>query len=540
MGRPLPWILALAMALHAIDIGQSLLPAQDGLKFLRVARDFHHQPWADVVRASDQHPLYPAAVACLQPVLQVPMGSGPESWRLSAQLVSVLAMLAMVLAIYRLARTWFGERAANLSALFAVILPFPALIGHDTLADSLSLALVGWALVAGECALRRATPTASIACGTLAGLGFLARPEAVLVLVAVVAALLWKCLRDEAARRPPASEALRFWWPRFTPILLMFACCGGFMAGYAIVKGELTEKLAIRLAGGMGPAAPAQRIAPAPSADWFDPGWDFSPKEDLQRQLRATWWVASVIVANRWLEAMSYLLAPLAILGGFAAARAKSNAVFHGCSDSSLIIARRLTCCVVVVWWLVLARHLGLMGYLSDRHVLTLVLISLPWAGAGAIALNQMIARHSNPHRAARLHAAFVLTIVVCGVLAQIKSDHPSRWGHRAAGDWLRAIAQPGEAVLDTRGWAAFISGLPSYDYWHVRQAFTDSRLRFLVVGADELHAQSARGATLRDLLDRVGSLVQSFPSRQGEHGQDVLVYRLKPPRPVEEIAAWQ
>ena len=180
MGRPLYWILALATVLHAIDLGQSFLPAQDGLKFLRVARAFHHQPWADVVRASDQHPLYPVVVASLEPVLRVVLGPGPETWRLTAQLVSVLAALATVGAIHRLARTWLSERAANLAALFAVISPFPALIGHDTLADSLALALVGWALVAGDRTLTRPTRSSALMCGTLAGLGFLARPEAVL------------------------------------------------------------------------------------------------------------------------------------------------------------------------------------------------------------------------------------------------------------------------------------------------------------------------------------------------------------------------
>ena len=46
------------------------------------------------------------------------------------------------------------------------------------------------------------------------------------------------------------------------------------------------------------------------------------------------------------------------------------------------------------------------------------------------------------------------------GFAAQVKEGHPSRWGHQAAGRWLAAQADPEAAVLDTRGWAAFVSGL--------------------------------------------------------------------------------
>ena len=53
--RRLVLIAVLAAILHGIGIARSSLPAQDGLKFLRVARQFHEKPWADVVRGSD-HP----------------------------------------------------------------------------------------------------------------------------------------------------------------------------------------------------------------------------------------------------------------------------------------------------------------------------------------------------------------------------------------------------------------------------------------------------------------------------------------------------
>ncbi|HEX8203754.1 MAG TPA: hypothetical protein VF590_24975, partial [Isosphaeraceae bacterium] len=111
--RALPWIVLLAAVLHLIGIARSPLPAQDGLKFLRVARQFHHQPWADVVRASDQHPLYPALIALAQPAIGRVIGPGPDSWRLAAQGVSALASLALLAPLFGLARLAFDDETAT-------------------------------------------------------------------------------------------------------------------------------------------------------------------------------------------------------------------------------------------------------------------------------------------------------------------------------------------------------------------------------------------------------------------------------------------
>ena len=67
--RLLVAIVLLAAALHAIGMARSILPAQDGLKFIRIAREFQTRPWIDVVRGADQHPLYPALVAVAEPVV---------------------------------------------------------------------------------------------------------------------------------------------------------------------------------------------------------------------------------------------------------------------------------------------------------------------------------------------------------------------------------------------------------------------------------------------------------------------------------------
>ena len=77
-------VVLFAVVLHAIAITQTILPAQDGLKFIRIARLFHSQPWTDVVRGSDTHPLYPALIAAAEPVVascRRRTGPTPGGWR---------------------------------------------------------------------------------------------------------------------------------------------------------------------------------------------------------------------------------------------------------------------------------------------------------------------------------------------------------------------------------------------------------------------------------------------------------------------------
>ena len=90
--------------------------------------------------------------------------------------------------------------------------------------------------------------------------------------------------------------------------------------------------------------------------------------------------------------------------------------------------------------------------------------------------------------------------------------------------------------ILDTRGWAAFVSGLPSYTPWQFGRALRDEHLAYLVVGADELAAATARGRSLNRLLDVAGEQVAAFPGRKGGATADVLVYRFHAPGSWEGI----
>ena len=513
--RGLVAVAVLSAALHLAGMVRTPLPAQDGLKFLRVARQFQSQPWVDVVRGSDQHPLYPALVALAEPVVAVPFGHGPTAWRVAAQGVSLVAAVLLLVPLWSLTRHLFGERAAGLAVLLYALLPVPAGVGHDTLADSLCLMLVVSALALGERTLRIGSWRSAMGCGLLIGLGFLTRPEALLVAPAIALAGL--------ARWPVGAASLR----TAGRLLGIAAISGAIVGGYAATKGALSEKLSLRIGTRIGVDAYRSKKAPLrlpPGLD--DPRWDFSPKEETgDDALKADPITALGRLGRDWAEGLGWVLVPIFTLGHVRGRYADEAAT-----------GRRLLGWYSLLFAVVVVRHASTLGYLSGRHALSLVVVAVPWAAAGLTrwAEGFPARRGIEPARAARLGRIGLAALVLVATVVQLKGGHPSRWGHQEAGRWLAREARADQAVLDTRGWAWFLRGGPGYDPWHIRQALGDSHLGFVVVGADELRAPSPRAATLRAILDHAATPAASFPAHEGGRGADVLVYRFEPP------ASWE
>jgi hypothetical protein len=521
--RGLRRVLLLAVALHIAGMARSPLPAQDGLKFIRVAQSFQSQPWLDVIRSSDQHPLYPAAIAAFEPVVARFLGVGPDAWRIAAQGVSALATVLLLIPLFGLIRGLFDEQTAVLGCLLFAVLPLSGSVGHDTLSDPLALLMFTTALHLGLQAWRQRRRVPAVLAGLAAGLGYWTRPEVAVVAVVLLGMSSARFVA-EAARSRRFSITLTS-SPRPGPAPLLAVAFLASVGLYAAFKGEVSEKLALRRAAGVASRHDVARK----SAHWLPPGlddprWDFSPKEESDHPGRLGILAASARTLLAWAEGLGWVLAPLAAWG---AVRVRSNA------------GRAVAAAYGIAFGAVLVRHAMGLGYLSGRHALTLVVATIPWASAGAIDAARTLAvwLRLDPERAAIRRRAAVAAVVAIGALVQAKPAHASRWGHQAAGRWLAEHAAPGDAVLDTRGWAAFVSGCRSYGPWHLRQALTDSRLAFVVIGSDELTSRSRRAETWRAMLDYAADPVAAFPARRGGRGDDVRVYRFVRPATWEGIA---
>ena len=529
-------IVLLAAALHAVGIARTILPAQDGLKFIRVAREFQTNPATDVIRGNDQHPLYPALIALAEPWFAAIFGHGPDTWRVAAQAVAALASIAAIVPLFGLARALFDERIAAISALLFVLLPLPSEMGHDTLSDSLGLLASLSVLRLGGVALATGDRRAFAGCGLAAGVGFLARPEVALAPLAVgITCVAGRWSGKGIDLRPSAL--------RLSTLGITFLSLVG---GYALIKGEVSEKLALRYGSGFMQRTATVRRAPQwlpPGLD--DPRWDFSPKEEGRASESPAGVKASLVqLITRWADGLGGFFGLFAIWGAVRARFVRALIAKELADDSQGVEAppkkiRALLTVYLVVFALVLVRHVGMLGYLSDRHLLPMVAVALPWAAAGTYvcARGVAVALRWPSGRGGRAAGALVVVGILAAVVSpQWRPGHRSRWGQWAAGRWLRENARPSDAVLDTRGWASFVSDRRSYDYWHVRQALTDAKLAYVVVGSDELSAVSRRGATLRALLAYAATPVAAFPGEPDGKGVGVQVYRYQRPDSWEGI----
>jgi Dolichyl-phosphate-mannose-protein mannosyltransferase len=398
-------------------------------------------------------------------------------------------------------------------------------MGHDTLSDSLGLLCTFLALWLATLALRRGDWRFALGSGLAAGLGYLARPEVILVPVAIGLTWLAGLCRDSRLRGVARGPAIA--------VLLSSALV--VIGSYALVKGEISEKLALRYGASLGPTKPTVRRGPPQLPRGLDnPRWDFSPKEETDRIPIRNWRYAVLRILGKAWEELCWLFAVMTVWG-----IVRERYIRGLCQDRDPDYAgdveRRLLLIFAAVYAIALVRHSALLGYLSGRHIVAIVYASVPWAAAGSFVCARGIVvklrMGTGKARIAGILAGCVL--VAASIVVQMQPNHLnhlSRWGHWAAGQWLAGHAASTELVLDTRGWARFVSGHPGYDYWHVRQALTDSHLSYIIVGMDELEAKSARAKTLNALLSYAATPLKNFPAFPGDRTIGVRLYRYQRP----------
>ena len=517
-------IIAGAIALHAWGAVHALLPAQDGLKFLRAARWFQTRDLIDAVRATDQHPLYPRSSPCAALVETVPRrrlellaGLGANRFRPRFDPHVVRDSWSDSFAV----RSARGEsRGLDLR---------PAAVPHadwrDTLADALALSCFAWTMFLGARLLRSASIPNGIGCGLAAGLGFLTRPEVALAAGTIAITAIVEAIR---LKRSFFSTIATGRSRAFSVSVLVFL---SFVGVYALIKGEVSEKLSLRLGATLPPSASVSKkaIGHGLPNGLDDPRWDFSPKEETTHLDRFRTADALRRLVASLVESLGWAFAIFAIWGAVRATRIEgSNPI------------RLLIFIYSLIFILALVRNATTLGYMSDRHALSLVVLSVPWSAAGMLVIGRRLSRILRWNKTAKERwagAAILALMIVVGVSAQVrtKQAHESRIGHFEAGRWLREHARNDEAIYDSRGWASFVAEHDSYDPWHVRQALTDSRLTYLVIGEDELTAPVLAPKPCA-IVRAACAPAETFPKHYAGSHVSVRIFRFQRPKSWEGL----
>jgi hypothetical protein len=441
-------LLALAAGSRLWLLGHTEVAARDSIGYIRYALQLEEQPWYDVLKGSLQHPGYPAAIlAVSRPVRHYLDAPEAVAWQLSAQLASALAGIFLVLPMYFLGRELFDRRVGFWASVLFQCLPTSSRIMADALSESTYLLFAATALLWAVQAVRTRSAVRAALCGLFIGLAYLTRPEGFLILPAALLVLL--AAQMVPAWRGPARRTLACG----VCLIAATAAVGG---PYVAIIHQLTNK-----------PTPLQMMLRSTHA--AAPQEEVGTRGDPQGAVRPllAWWAldwerGSLLWGFRALTAEAikgyYYVAWLPALLALWWFRARLRAV----PGAWVLLVLSLLHCLVL-WRLAVV-----MGYLSERHVLLLVLCGVFWAAAGMAELGRRLANGVQRLRpgsvlltadsrwATRL---LLLALAGSGLVEGLRPLHANRAGHHAAGRWLAEHTQLADPVIDPFCWASYYAG---------------------------------------------------------------------------------
>src|SRR5262245_34726109 len=177
-------LAAVSVAVHAWLITNTAVTARDGIGFARFALALQSPhasvvPWnsersaLDVIKSQEHPPGYPVAIwiaaKFVRHLTPLPL---PDSTLLAAQLVSAIAAALLVVPVYLLGRMLFGRNVGFAAALLFQVLPVPARITSDGLAEGLYLLVSATGLMLGVRAVRRPGIGGFLLCGLTCGMSY--------------------------------------------------------------------------------------------------------------------------------------------------------------------------------------------------------------------------------------------------------------------------------------------------------------------------------------------------------------------------------
>ncbi len=440
-------LVMLAVALRGWQLAHTEVASRDSIGYIRIAWQLEHGDWAAVMRQAPQHPGYPLAVLgvsrLVRPFTDRNLAAVMQ-W--SAQLASALASVLLVVPVFYLGRELFDRRVGFWAAVFLQCLPTSGRGMADGLSEPAFLLAASAALASACSGLRTGSAWSLARAGLFGGLAYLCRPEGGLIVAFTGLVLL-------------AAQAVPRWRQPWRRVLLGGAglSVAALSVGgpYAWAIGGLTNKhtgrVVLQHAGlDLEPAALGRPAGGSPllAVWWRDPGttaeqrtgWSFvTLLEVLSKGFFYIFWLPAL--AGLWWFRDRFRLVPGAWV--------------------------LLLLCTAILY--LLYRVAQLLGYLSDRHTLLIILCGSFFTVAALCRLGEMLAAglaRLRPGLAgtrwtdARRWSPAVLGLALAAPLPRtLEPLHAERVGFRTAGYWLAEHTLPGDAILDPYCWASYYAG---------------------------------------------------------------------------------
>lgn len=424
-------ILAIAALVRTVAWSRTAVLFNDGPVFLGMAEAIREGRWSEVL-AHPFHPLYPGLVALVAAL--------PVELESAAVAVSIFGGLLSVVAIFCFTRRAFGRELAWLSAWTVALHPWAVDFSSDVMSDGLyaGLYLAGFAAMASV--VTRPHLGMALACGALAGLAYLARPEGFGLVVSCELLLAFAVLRGEGQIRRRALAGLVVLLAAvvvMAPLLLSIASQTGelsltrkkSLAGLVLGSTTLGAGAGADV-GGLAETPPRGARIPLPrSSSRADGSGDTRPPRDVAGFLEA-----ASRAGRTSLAALRYEIAAFAVLGliSLGARRRPLREAIVG-----VPVVLHTGVLVLLVWG---------AGYVARRHALAALLPICGYAALGWrtlwLGLVERLGRR-NSSLAERLRSPFSLALglalVLCVVWGarDLRERRAERKPLREAAEWL-------------------------------------------------------------------------------------------------------
>jgi len=558
-------LLIIATSIRGWLLCHTEVTSRDSIGFERFAWELEHKKWKQALRSNVHHPLYPLTVLAMSvPVRQFVGGSDLEVMQLSAQLASGLAGILLVIPMFFLGKELFDQRVGFWSAAIFQCLPVGARVMSDALSESLFLltsamallfALRGFSGIQNQKSGAENNPRWSVfgfrisnfgfaGCGIFTGLAYLTRPEGILIAVAVI--IVVACGRWLFQKKPTCIRAA-------TSLGVLLASTAVVAGPYITIIQGFSNKTTTRdiLKSEIQNPKFKNRDPKSSRPEFLGLQGQFDNPDEKSGTLRhhpfsvfgsrisdfgfgassfAIWWPdGKVSDLRRHLGWSIYALVSELCKGFFYGAWilaliglwAFRQRLMMWSGHSVLLVLCLLQC-------LALLRVAMFAGYLSDRHVLIIVLCGLYWGAAAVYMLTEGIRAREGWFR--RLFpSAALLFLVLAGVALPktLEPLHTNRAGHHAVGLWLAEHITPADELDDPFCWAAHYAGRTFLRDAKVSSPCVTQRYRYVVHDCRPDHRDRFRKASapVDDLIAAGGKAVYHWPEGMPEEEASIILF---------------
>ena len=429
-------VLFLALIVRAYLCSQPACISRDGVQFVTFARQLAEDPirW---MRIHTKQPGFSFVLLATHRVFgPVFGGDTPEAWQRCGEIPALLGGVAVCGLIYILTRRLFkDDRIAAAAGLLACFWPQGAHLSADALSDMPHLALYLAALLLATGVLTKPRIWKLAFCGTVTGMAYLLRQEALGHLAAVALALLWL--------RP-----FKTWGQNLSGIIVLLIGFVVAVAPYSIACGQIMPN--------KGPQDLIERLGAAPE-----------PCSLLLAKIPS--WQIPGNLAEAWAKSGRYVFSTLFVL----ALLIKTVPRAEPKGKQFVLIA-------VLIHVLLVLLRVSVFGETSTRYMVIPVVLCLPWAAAALTTIFSALATRS-AHSEMKLRMVCLCGWIVTLALPLYYVSLPVNAGkepYRVAGIWLRQHADPDDFALahDRLEQFMFYAGrtYPHQDKW-LKYKETDS-----------------------------------------------------------------